>query len=105
MTDSIPSLRRKLNEANARNRELESRGADVVERVVEVVREVERRVEVPVYINRVKELVTERVVYHDNPDHLETIKKLQEQLWLLSSQSDSSQSQGQVEPSLLNAPE
>lgn len=105
MADSIPSLRRKLNEANERNRHLESQLGIVTERVVEVVKEVERRVEVPVYINNIRERVVEKIVYHDNPDHLETIRKLQEQLWQYTSVSDSLSNQDQDAPLLLSAPE
>lgn len=66
MADSIPKLRRLLNEANARIRELESRAVPepevrVVEKPVEVVKYVDRVVEKPV----LKEV--EKVVYRDNP--------------------------------------
>lgn len=126
MADSIPSLRRKLAEANARIQELESRPARVVERevkvrgdtvyvetpgptrfvpvetpgperVVEVVREVETLVPVPMYPETVRRIETERVVYCDNPDLVDTIRKLQEQLWQYTSQTDLSQSQDQQE--------
>lgn len=131
--DSIPSLRRKLAEANARIQELESRPPVVVERevkvkgdvvrveipgptryvevevpgperVVEVVREVETLVPVPMYPESVRRIETERVVYYENPDHVETIRKLQEQLWQFTSVSDSLSSQGQDEQSSLSAP-
>lgn len=118
MADSIPSLRRKLAEASARIQELESRKPEVVERIVEVKGPVVRvevpgptrfvNVEVPgpervVEVERLVPHVVERVVYHDNPDHIETIRKLQEQLCLYISQSDLLSSQDQGDLSLPNA--
>lgn len=89
MADSIPSLRRKLAEAHARNADLELRKPEVIERVVEVERLVPH--------------IVERIVYHDNPDHIETIRKLQEQLCLYISQPDSLSNQDQGDQLLPNA--
>lgn len=104
MADSIPSLRRKLAEANARIQELESRKPEVVERVVEV-KGANVYVEVPGPTRFVPVEVQgpEREVYCDNPDHIETIRKLQEQLWQFTSVWDSSSNQGQDAPSLPSA--
>lgn len=104
MADSIPSLRRKLAEANARIQELEARKPEVVERIVEVKSPVVR-VEVPGPTRFVPVEVPgpERVVYHDNPDHIETIRKLQEQLWQFTSVWDSLSNQDQNAPSLPSA--
>ena len=76
MADSVPSLRRKLAEANARIAELEARGQEV--RVQDVVRYVDKPVEVErvryEYIDRVeKEYVTD-------PALEATIRQLQEDL-------------------------
>ncbi len=116
MADSIPSLRRKLDEALAEISRLKGQLADVPapdvrteyiyvdkpvpgpERIVYVDREiripakpeiveVERVVNVPVPFK-----VTERVIeYHDNPEHLRMIAELQGRLqaWQAISQSDS----------------
>lgn len=66
MADSIPSLRRKLDEANAeiaRLREAAIAPAVVyVDKLIDVPREVER------------------IVYVDNPEHIATIRVLQERL-------------------------
>lgn len=85
MADSIPKLRRLLNEANEKIRELESRGPVEIEKIVY------RDVPVDRVVDRVvtgpREVVTvERVVYRDNPDHIETIKRLQEKLCQYTSQ-------------------
>ena len=108
MADSVPSLRRLVNELQVKIRELESRPLVVVEKIVHalgperivekvVLKEVvgpERIVEKVVLkevvgperiVERVilKEqpaTVTERVVYIDNPDHIEMIKTLQGKL-------------------------
>lgn len=67
-----------------------------VEKVVEVPgpeRVVEKlvpfEVKVPMYPHSVQRVEVERVVYQDNPEHLETIRKLQEKLCQYTSQSDS----------------
>lgn len=87
MADSIPKLRRLLNEANERIRELEAMPPVEVEKVV--YRDVPVTVPGPV-VNTPREVVTiERVVYQDNPDHIETIRKLQEKLCQYTSQLDS----------------
>lgn len=86
MADSIPSLRRLVNELRAKIRELESRPADVV--VNEVVRVVETPGPVKVIETRVEIPGPERLVYQDNPDHINTIRKLQERLCQYTSQSD-----------------
>lgn len=74
--DSIPSLRRKLAEANARIAELEARGQEV--RVQEVVRYVDKPVEVErvryEYIDRVQ------IQYVTDPTLEATIRQLQEDL-------------------------
>ena len=74
--DSIPSLRRKLAEANARIAELEARGQEV--RVQEVVRYVDKPVEVErvryEYIDRVQ------IEYVTDPTLEATIRQLQEDL-------------------------
>ena len=76
MADSIPSLRRKLAEANARIQELEARGQEV--RVQEVVRYVDKPVEVErvryEYIDRVQ------IEYVTDPTLEATIRQLQEDL-------------------------
>lgn len=76
MADSIPSLRRKLAEANARIQELEARGREV--RVQEVVRYVDKPVEVErvryEYIDRVQ------IEYVTDPTLEATIRQLQEDL-------------------------
>lgn len=63
--DNIPELRRLLALAHERIRELESREPEVVE----VERIVTVNVEGP-----------ERIVYIENPDLIDTIRELQEQL-------------------------
>ena len=105
MADSIPSLRRKLDEANAEIARLKdvvsNRPVEVVvykDRIVErevpgpvrieyVDRVVER--EVPVYRTRYIEYPT--VEYIENPEHLRMIEELQGKLdaWRAISQSDS----------------
>lgn len=106
MADSIPSLRRKLDEANeeiARLKdELSNRPVKVVDRIVdrevsvevpgpERVEYVDRVVdrEVPVYRTRYIEYPT--VEYIENPEHLRMIEELQGKLeaWRAISQSDS----------------
>lgn len=91
MADSIPKLRRLLNEAQEEIRELKARAAEVVERVVEVERivEVERVVEVPVevpvpfevpvamYPPSVQMIETDRIVYVESPELIETVRRLQ----------------------------
>lgn len=76
MAESIPSLRRKLAEANARIQELEARGQEV--RVQEVVRYVDKPVEVErtryEYIDRVQ------IEYVTDPTLEATIRQLQEDL-------------------------
>lgn len=129
MTDSVPKLRRLLNEAQEEIRELKSRAVPVQDRVITVhvpfdvekiiYRDVYKTVEVPievpvdrpvpfevervVYRDVEKEVVvnvpvypekpiyieTVRVEYKDNPEHIESIKKLQEKLCQFTSQSDS----------------
>lgn len=118
MADSIPSLRRKLAEAHSRIQELEARKPEVVERVVEVKGPVVRvevpgptrfvNVEVPgpervVEVERLFPYPVETIIYYDNPDHVETIRKLQEQLWQFTSALDLSLNQGQGEPSSQSA--
>ena len=61
MSESIPKLRRTINELQARIRELEVRPAETVERVV--------------YRDRI--VPTYRDVPVDNPEHIEMIKRLQ----------------------------
>ena len=93
MADSIPSLRRLVNELQVKIRELESRPPVVVEKIVHALgpeRIVEKVVlkEVPgperiverVILKEHPATVTERVVYIDNPDHIEMIKTLQGKL-------------------------
>ena len=63
--DNIPELRRLLSLAHDRIRELESREPEVVE----VERIVTVNVEGP-----------ERIIYIENPDLIDTIRELQEQL-------------------------
>ena len=76
MADSIPSLRRKLAEANARIAELEARGQEV--RVQEVVRYVDK----PVELERVRYEYIDRVQieYVTDPTLEATIRQLQEDL-------------------------
>ena len=89
MADSIPSLRRKLDEANARIADLEAKEPEAIEVDVirEVVREVEVEVERVVYIDRPLEVHVP--VYVDRPELIDTIRNLQEQLCQFTSQSDS----------------
>ena len=84
--DSIPSLRRKLQEAQAKIAELEARGQEL--RVQEVVRYVDKPVEVErvryEYIDRVQ------IEYVTDPTLEATIRQLQEDLRACqSSQLDS----------------
>ena len=76
MADSIPSLRRKLAEANVRIAELEARGQEV--RVQEVVRYVDK----PVEVERVRYEYIDRVQteYVTDPTLEATIRQLQEDL-------------------------
>lgn len=85
--DSAAKLRRLLAEAKARIVELESRGPVTVEVVREVVREVPgpERIIQPAPVTT----VVERVVYQDNPEHIATIRSLQEKLCQSISQSGS----------------
>lgn len=91
MADSIPSLRRKLEEALAGRDELRAKLAEkpaevVVEKrvevPVEVVRWKTREVEkvVPVHVVRRVEVPVERVVHVTDPALEDTIRKLQERL-------------------------
>ena len=61
-----------------------------VEKIVEVVKEVPGPEVVRVVEIKTPDLTpqTERLVYTDNPDHIETIKKLQDKICQLSSQLD-----------------
>lgn len=76
--DSSAKLRRLLSEAMDRIRELEAREPERVVEVKEVVREVPgpERVITPAPVI----VEVERIVYQDNPDHIETIRKLQAKL-------------------------
>lgn len=98
MTDSIPHLRRIINDQAAKIRNLESElvvekeVVKYVDRVVEihvpsepVVNTVVETVYVPLPGERVVEEV-ERIVYVDNPEHIAMIRKLQKCLSI--SQSD-----------------
>ena len=116
MADSVPKLRRLLNEARERIRQLESmpKPEPVVE-IREVVREVPgpervvyrdvpvevvkteiKEVEKPVpfiekvavYPETVRRVEVEKVVYVDNPEHIMTIKILQDRLCQYTSASD-----------------
>lgn len=80
MADSIPSLRRKLDEANAEIARL--RGAAVAPAVVYVDRPVDRIVEVdrPVVKRETVEREVVRTEYIDNPELIQTIRVLQERL-------------------------
>lgn len=86
MTENIPKLRRLLNEAMERIRVLEAE--KVTPSTVEVVKEVVVEVPGPErVVTVIKEIQgPEVMVYTDNPDLLETIKKLQEQICLSTSQ-------------------
>ena len=76
MADSIPSLRRKLAEANARIQELEARVPATV------VQEVVRYVDKPVEVERVRYEYIDRVQteYVTDPALEATIRQLQEDL-------------------------
>lgn len=115
MADSIPSLRRKLAEAQAEIKRLRDMAPEV--KTVEVIKYVDREVmvpgpervvveeivvhekgetkivEVPVDVVRTEyqTVYVDREVYVDNPEHLRTIEVLQEKLaeWQNISQSDS----------------
>lgn len=65
MAESIPSLRRLVNELQVKIRELESRPPVVVEKIVNVAG---------------PERIVDRLVYIDNPDHIKMIKTLQGKL-------------------------
>lgn len=97
MADSIPSLRRKLAEAQAKIAELEARGPVEVERVVtlevpvETVRHVDRfkKIEVPVDAVRYEYIDRVQIEYVTDPTLEATIRELQERLRQCISQSDS----------------
>ena len=85
MKDSIPYLRRLVGELQARVKELEARpDPEPVVRVERVIEYVER--EIPKMVPSAPQIV-HIPVYIDNPEHIETIRKLQE--CLSTSQSDS----------------
>ena len=100
LADSVPKLRRLLNEARERIRQLESMPKpDPIVEIREVVREVpgpERVVEklvpfvekVAAYPETVRRVEVEKVVYVDNPEHIMTIKILQDRLCQYTSASD-----------------
>lgn len=79
MADSIPSLRRKNKELADRIAQLEAQISKRDVEYVEVVREVNFPIgvpfETPVYYS--KEIPVEKIVYVDNPEHLEMIETLQ----------------------------
>lgn len=118
MADSIPSLRRKLDEANAEIARLKdvvsNRPVKVVDRIVdrevpvevvfykdrvvevevpgpERVEYVDRVVEVEVPVYRTRYIEYPTVEYIENPEHLRMIEELQGKLeaWRAISQSDS----------------
>lgn len=72
--DSAAKLRRLLAEAQAKIAELESREPVTVEVVRDIIREVPG---------------PDRIIYQDNPEHIATIRRLQEKLCQSTSQSDS----------------
>lgn len=84
MADSIPSLRAMVNKLSAEIRELKAAKSEVVtvERVVIK--------EVPVIqekvITETVKVTVEKVVYQDNPEHIKTIRALQEKLCQFTSQ-------------------
>lgn len=84
MADSIPSLRAMVNKLSAEIRELRAAKSEVVtvERVVIK--------EVPVIqekvITETVKVTVEKVVYQDNPEHIKTIRSLQEKLCQFTSQ-------------------
>lgn len=88
MADSIPSLRRKLQEAQAKIAELEARGpAEVVRTVtvevpIETVRHVDRfkEIEVPVEVVRYEYIDRVQIEYVTDPAQEATIRQLQEDL-------------------------
>lgn len=87
--DNVPELRRLLNEAQERIRELEQRGDQVVEvdRIVTVQVDGPERV-----VERVRYVEVEgpeRIVYVENPELERTIRILQERLCQFTSASDS----------------
>ena len=87
MADSIPSLRRKLDDALAEIDRLRRQLADAPAPVVKTVY-VDREVRVPgperiVYVDRPV------VEYVDNPEHIRMIEELQEKVRECISQSDS----------------
>lgn len=90
MADSIPSLRRKLVEAQAEISRLQKMQPE--EKTVYVKGET-KIVEVPIDVVRTEyqTVYVDREVYVDNPEHLRTIEVLQEKLaeWQNISQSDS----------------
>lgn len=88
MAESIPSLRRKLQEAQAKIAELEARGPAEVERIVtvevpvETVRHVDRfkEIEVPVEVVRYEYIDRVQIEYVTDPAQEATIRQLQEDL-------------------------
>ncbi len=90
MADSIPSLRRKLAEAQAEIYRLQQMQPE--EKTVYVKGDT-KIVEVPIDVVRTEyqTVYVDREVYVDNPEHLRTIEVLQEKLaeWQNISQSDS----------------
>lgn len=75
MALSAAKLLKLLQDAQAKIKELEAREPEIV----------------TVYVDRVIEVQSPNVevVYRDNPEHIETIKALQEKLCQFTSQSDS----------------
>lgn len=98
MADSIPSLRALVNKLSAEIRELKAAPVKTVDRVitrevpVDRIVQVEKVVikEVPVIqekvITETVKVTVEKPVYQDNPEHIKTIRALQEKLCQFTSQ-------------------
>ena len=84
MADSIPSLRAMVNKLSAEIRELKAAKSEVVTVEKVVIKEV------PVIQERVitetVKVIVEKPVYQDNPEHINTIRALQEKLCQFTSQ-------------------
>ena len=84
MADSIPSLRAMVNKLSAEIRELKAAKSEVVTVEKVVIKEV------PVIhekvITETVRVTVEKPVYQDNPEHIKTIRALQEKLCQFTSQ-------------------
>ena len=84
MADSIPSLRAMVNKLSAEIRELKAAKSEVVTVEKVVIKEVPV-IQEKVITETVK-VIVEKPVYQDNPEHIKTIRALQEKLCQFTSQ-------------------